>query len=254
MFAAKGLRAVVTSLVTFDFHNTIASCDAWFDLEIRDLPVRTLEILDPSTLDVHSPDGITASYRSLRKQVMASGREVDAVEGVRRVTDALGVRLAVEDIASAIESLMHEAAAEATPIPGAVESIRAIAGNGTRVGVISSAVYHPFLEWTLERFGVGQELAFIMTSASTGIYKSNPDIYRVAMENAGARPDRSIHVGDSEKWDVWAAKEAGMRAVWFANGKSDPIVDREMETEPDHTVHYMGDVAPWVLGALERRP
>src|SRR5690606_39739924 len=132
-------------------------------------PVGSLETLVPSTLDVHSLDGITGSSRWLRRQVVARGREVDAVEGVRRVTDALGVRLAVEDIASAIESLMREAAAETTPIPGAVETIRAIAGNGTRVGVISSAVYHPFLEWTLERFGVGQELAFIMTSASTGI-------------------------------------------------------------------------------------
>jgi HAD superfamily hydrolase (TIGR01549 family) len=244
----------VTSLVTFDFHNTIARCDAWFDLEIRDLPVRTLEILAPSTLDVHSPDGITASYRSLREQVMASGREVDAVEGVRRVTDALGVRLAADDIATAIETLMRKAAAEATPIPGAVESIRAIAENGARVGVISSAVYHPFLEWTLERFGVDHELAFIMTSASTGVYKSNPDIYRMAMDAAGALPEASVHVGDSEKWDVWAAKEAGMRAVWFAYGTSDPLVDREMETEPDHTVHHMGDVAPWVLSVLERHP
>src|SRR5690606_21550428 len=117
--------------------------------------------------------------------------------------EGVGGELAGRDTGSAIESLMRGAAAEATPIPGAVETIRAIAGTGTRVGVISSAVYHPFLEWTLERFGVGQELAFIMTSASTGIYKSNPDIYRVAMDNAGASPDRSIHVGDSEKWDVW---------------------------------------------------
>lgn len=243
----------MTTLVTFDFHNTIARCDAWFDLEIRDLPVRTLEILAPSALESHSRDGITASYRSLRKQVMDSGKEVDAVEGVRRVTDALGMDLKAADIAEAIEDLMREAAREATPIPGAVESIRAIAGEGIDIGVISSAVYHPFLEWTLERFGVADDLRFVMTSASTGVYKSNPDIYRLAMETAGAAPEASIHVGDSEKWDVWAAKEAGMRAVWFANGKSDPLVDRDMETEPDHTVHHMGDVAPWVLSALEQR-
>jgi len=239
----------LTALVTFDFHNTIADCDEWFFLEIRDLPVRVIEELDPDALTRHSPDAITATYRELRKAVMESGKEIDALEGVMRVAAAFGVTLDRNEAERTIERLMRVAAEHAMPIPGALEAIRDVLAGGAKVGIISSAVYHPFLEWTLARFGV-EDLAFVMTSASTGIYKSDPEIYRLAMRTAESHPARSIHVGDSEKWDVWCAGQAGMRTVWFRNGNVDTLVDRPLEVEPDHIVASMADVAPWVLAEL----
>lgn len=243
----------MTSLVTFDFHNTIAHCDEWFFLEIRDLPVKTLELLAPETFDRHTPEAIAAEYRELRKAVMASGKEVDAVEGVLRITQALGVDLATSDVEVAVAGLMRTAAEHATPVPGAVETVRAVLASEIAVGIVSSAVYHPFLEWTLERFGLADGLAFIMTSASSGYYKSDPEIYRAAMRTVGADAAQSIHVGDSAKWDVWSAKQAGMRAVWFQNGNVDTLVDRPVEVEPDFTSSSMADVGPWLVEALGGR-
>lgn len=240
----------MSSLVTYDFHNTIASCDEWFSLEIRDLPLRTIEILAPEALERHAPETIVATYRELRKAVMASGKEVDAVEGVLRVATAFDVVLDRDEVDVTVAQLMHAAAEHATPISGAVEGIRELAARGITIGVVSSAVYHPFLEWTLERFGVAEDLGFIMTSASSGYYKSDPEIYRAAMRQAGSDVAHSIHVGDSEKWDVWSAKEAGMRAVWFRNGSADTLVDRSIDVKPDYTVTSMEEVAPWVIEAL----
>jgi HAD superfamily hydrolase (TIGR01509 family) len=241
----------LTSLVTFDFHNTIAYCDEWFYLEIRDLPTKTLQVLAPDVFDTFPPDEIAARYREMRKAVMASGKEVEAVEGVIRITTGLGVELRRADVETTVARLMHDAAEHATPVPGAVESIREVASRGIRAGVVSSAVYHPFLEWTLERFGILDALAFIMTSASSGYYKSDPEIYRRAMREVGSDPERSIHVGDSGKWDVWSAKQAGMKAIWFQNGNVDTLVDRPMDTTPDFTVTSMADVSPWVIENLE---
>jgi HAD superfamily hydrolase (TIGR01549 family) len=242
----------LTSLVTFDFHNTIVDCDEWFQLEIRDLPVRVLERIDPGALRQHTPERITSTYRELRQAVMASGKEIDALDGVMRVMADFRIGIDRFKAASAIEQLMRDASRHATPITGAVEAIQNIAANGIQVGIVSSAVYHPFLEWTLERFGVADDLAFIMTSASSGYYKSDPEIYRAAMRTVGSDPVHSIHVGDSAKWDVWSAQQAGMRAVWFSNGHVDTLVDRAFESEPDHIVSSMAEVAPWVLAALER--
>ncbi len=240
----------MTSLVTYDFHNTIANCDEWFFLEIRDLPLRTIEQLAPDALDRHTPDAIVATYRELRKAVMASGKEVDAVEGVLRVATSFDIALERDEVDETVARLMHAAAEHATPIAGAVEGIRELAAQGITIGIVSSAVYHPFLEWTLERFGVAHDLGFIMTSASSGYYKSDPEIYRAAMRQAGSDVAHSIHVGDSEKWDVWSAKEAGMRAVWFRNGNVDTLVDHPIDVQPDHTVTSMAEVAPWVIRAL----
>lgn len=240
----------MTSLVTYDFHNTIANCEEWFFLEIRDLPLRTIERLATDALDRHAPEAIVATYRELRKAVMASGKEVDAVEGVLRVATAFDIALDRDEVDVTVAKLMHAAADHATPIPGAVEGIRELAAHGITIGIVSSAVYHPFLEWTLDRFGVAEDLGFIMTSASSGYYKSDPEIYRAAMRQAGSDVAHSIHVGDSEKWDVWSAKEAGMRAVWFRNGNVDTLVDRPIEVQPDYTVTSMTEVAPWVIRAL----
>lgn len=240
----------MTALVTFDFHNTIAYCDEWFFLEIRDLPVKTLEILAPETFATHSREAIAMSYRELRKAVMISGKEIDAVEGVLRTTSALEVALEPADVEATIARLMRDAAEHATPVPGAVETIRDLAGRGITIGVVSSAVYHPFLEWTLERFGIADALAFILTSASSGYYKSDPEIYRAAMRLAGSDVSRSIHVGDSPRWDVGSARDAGMRTVWFQNGNVDTLVDRPVEAEPDVAVTSMADVGPWIVQAL----
>jgi FMN phosphatase YigB (HAD superfamily) len=244
----------LASLVTFDFHNTIAYCDPWFYLEIRDLPVQVLTVLAPDVFERHGAEVIIASYRELRQDVMSTGVEVDAVEGIHRIARGIDLVLARPDIERTVATLMKEVMSHATPVPGALESIRSIAASGIKVGVISSAVYHPFLEWTLAEFGVADELDFVITSASSGIYKSDPEIYRTAIRTAGADAVDSIHVGDSERWDVWSAKQAGMRAIWYRNGKVDSLVDRPMDTAPDHIVSSMSEVGPWVLENMEREP
>lgn len=234
-------------LVTFDFHNTLAICDPWFYLEIRDLPVDVLNHIDPALLQNHHPDDVITRYRTLREAVMESGKEIDAVDGVGRIADELGIRVDANQIAQAVRAVMSEAMNHVEPVHGAIDAVRQISVQGIPVGVISSAVYHPFLEWTLDSFGLDDKLAFIVTSASSGHYKSNPEIYRYAMDIVGADPASSIHIGDSPKWDVWAAKEAGMSAIWFSNGVTHTFVDRDDETEPDFIAHSMTEVAPWAL-------
>jgi len=247
-----GRPANVHQLVTFDFHNTLATCDPWFHLEIRDLPVDVLNNIDPALLRDHDRDDVIDRYRALRKEVMASGREVDALEGVSRIANQLGISVDQKSLSESIRQLMREAMHHVAPVPGAVEAVHEIAARGVPVGVISSAVYHPFLEWSLESFGLNDDLAFVVTSASSGHYKSNPEIYRYAMTLTGAEPSQSVHIGDSPKWDVWAAHEAGMKTIWFSNGFTDTLVDRTLETKPDYTAHSMSDVAPWVLEHLEK--
>ena len=181
---------------------------------------------------------------------MASGAEIDAFDGVSMVASQLGIDVERSAIEASVRDLMHETMQHVAPVPGAVEAVREIASHGIPVGVISSAVYHPFLDWTLEQFDLAGTLDFVVTSASSGFYKSNPEIYRYAMALTGADPSQSIHIGDSPKWDVWGAQQAGMKAVLFDNGDTDPLVNTRLETKPDYIVQAMSDVVPWVLTTL----
>ena len=63
-----------------------------------------------------------------------------------------------------------------------------LANLGVPLGVISSAVYHPFLEWCLEAWGLRDDFAAVITSAGCGFYKSHPGIYQCALDALGAAP------------------------------------------------------------------
>lgn len=239
--------------VTFDFHNTLAECPEWFELEVRTLPSAYLTW--HASHDAASYSGSVLAeaddrYRALRREIMDHGNELTAEQSLRVIFDSMTIPADDADIVYGVAVLMRDAAAKARPIPGSVETVRAIAESGVRLGVVSSAVYHPFLEWTLEEFGVRDAFTTIVTSASAGFYKSRPEIYLHAAELLAAQPDRMVHVGDSLRFDVGGASRAGMGTVWLQ------LPDKPgdgSEYVPDLTVNTLVDSAPGILGVLARR-
>ncbi len=129
-------------------------------------------------------------------------------------------------------------------------TVRALHGRGLRCGIVSSAVHHPFLEWTLAEFGIVEAFTSIVTSASAGFYKSRPEIYLHAAELLSARPSQMVHVGDSLRYDVGGASSAGMGTVWlqFPDRPGDGS-----EFVPDLTVTTLEGSAPPILGVLSSR-
>lgn len=208
----------MTWAVTLDFHNTIASCDAWFDLEVYDLVPAFLDWQNQSPgCDVSADLKSTgrSCYRKLRQQVIESGKEIDAAESLGIVLKRLNVAATSEEIDRALVEIFEPAVSGTSPIDGVVESVRRLRRAGVRLAVVSSAAYHPFLEWTLARFGIDDAFDAVLTSASTGHYKSTPQIYATALDTLGVRPERCIHVGDSERFDVRPAASLGIRTVLF---------------------------------------
>lgn len=213
-------------IATFDFHNTIAYCDPWFELEIRDLPAAVLDALGPNSplppTESLRTDA-TDRYRQLRRSIMTSGIEIDALDSVSRVFGDMGIEVDRSLLSATIDRLMGDTMQDLTDVPGAVDTVEKIIQAGTPVGIISSAVHHAFLEWALERFGLLDQLAFVATSASTGYYKSDVRIYQRAYAIAEATPHLSVHIGDSPRWDVDTASKAGIGTVLLAEEKSPAI-------------------------------
>ncbi len=177
--------------ITFDFHNTLAACPEWFELEVRTLPSSFLSWwADQSGLAVITGDFDEADrrYRELRRDIMEHGNELTAEACLAQVFADMQLDVPGNGIESGVAHLMREALAGASPIPGAVETVRELNQTGVPIGVVSSAVYHPFLEWTLEAFGMRDSLQVVITSASAGFYKSRPEIFLHAAEALGADP------------------------------------------------------------------
>lgn len=241
-------------IITFDFHNTVAHCDPWFELEIRTLPAAVLGRLATmrgKSLDPETSGRATELYRAVRRDVIATGIEQDAVSGVTRVLTELGIdhdEVALSDI---IDSLMRECLPALSPMPGSVELIMTLIDAGIPVGIISSAVHHPFLEWALEEFGILNKLAFVATSASIGYYKSVTAIYEAAYALADADRSLGVHIGDSPRWDIDTAQRAGLAAVLYEPGRQTAPIDHDFT--PDLVLESLVDAHDPLIILLERR-
>lgn len=207
--------------VTFDFHNTLARCDRWFHLEIRDLVPAFLgwharqagSTVSDATLD-HSVE----LYRKLRLDIMRHGVEQDADTCVNVVTREMGLEFEPETIERGLHDVMYAALDDSQPIEGVVAAVRALHEQEIKLGVVSSAVYHPFLEWSLEKFGIGSAFETIVTSASCGFYKSRTEIYEMTLSALGVTPECAVHVGDSHRFDIETARKLGMQTIWLDEG------------------------------------
>lgn len=235
------------ALISIDFHNTLFECDRWFQLEIETLPLAFLQWreengADPVTDEVNS-DALLA-YRKIRRRVTASGEECDAVSSLVQVCDALNLTTLSGEIEHAVCEIMRSVVADSRPLDGAPNLVRQLHERGHTLAVVSSAAYHPFLEWTLEHHNMRHAFSVIVTSASCGIYKSNPAIYRHVVDMIGVTVRDAVHIGDSPRFDVASAREAGMKTVLLTDRP-----DAVPEPAPDATISSLGE-AETVLDTL----
>ncbi len=209
--------------VTFDFHNTLAECDEWFTIEVRELVPRVLDWIADSGGPQAGQDEREAAiqhYRELRLQIMDHGMEQDAYDCAVTVLGLLGRSVDPQAVRRGVDDVMRTALPNSTPVPGVVSAVRALRGNNIELAVVSSAVHHDFIEWSLEKFGILDCFAHIVSSAQCGYYKSRTEIYEHALERLDVEPADAVHVGDSHRFDVETANRAGMRTVWFRRSES----------------------------------
>jgi HAD superfamily hydrolase (TIGR01509 family) len=207
-------------VVLFDFHNTLATCDSWLDLEIRTLPGLALDKLRADgnlpARPRHSSEESMRLFRDLRARVRQSGVELSALEGTRQVLEQMGYHVPEQTLASAVEALEYACLTELEIMPGAHECLRSLTESGYRLGIVSSAGFPPFVEQALEMLGLRTYFSEVITSAGEGIYKSDPDIFMRAVLRLDATPSEAVHIGDHAIYDVSAASRAGLSTIWFA--------------------------------------
>jgi HAD superfamily hydrolase (TIGR01549 family) len=239
--------------ITFDFHNTLATCPEWFELEVRHLPssfLRWWSDRDGRQLGPAILDEADARYRQLRREIIEHGNELTAEACLEHVFAAMRLQVSEDDVRSGVGEVMRGALAGAAPVPGAVDTVRGIHEAGIPIGIVSSAVFHPFLEWTLESFGIRDAFDVVITSASAGFYKSRAELYVHAAKLLGATPERMLHVGDSLRFDVGGASRAGMGTVWL---QGDRVESEDPSIQPDLVLTTLVEATPQILTILRSR-
>jgi FMN phosphatase YigB (HAD superfamily) len=236
--------------ITFDFHNTIATCDDWFQLEVRYLVSSFLNWHARNHNSSVSAEQLAAAdtaYRTLRLDIHDHGNEQTAEQCVVTILDQIKIDIPHDEIERGVHELMRETEPLAHPKSGVLDTVHQLASAGVPLGIVSSAVYHPYLEWTLDRFGIFDAFAVVVTSASSGFYKSRPEIYLCAADALGIASTDVVHVGDSLRFDVGGAQRAGMRAVLIGD---EPETSMNGDPVPDLVLPSLSGAAPRILSLL----
>ena len=105
-------------------------------------------------------------------------------------------------------------------IPGFSETIQALVGSGTTIGLASSSP-HSWIGMVLDRFALrGHFRAVVSSDDVQGRGKPAPDIYLFAADALGVRPRKCVAIEDSSK-GIRSAKAAGMCCFGLRNGHND---------------------------------
>ena len=105
---------------------------------------------------------------------------------------------------------------EIRAFPRAGELLRALHDRDVRV-VLATSAEKSDLEAILEAIDADDAIDAVTSSADVEQAKPAPDLFCVALEEAGTAPDASVVVGDTV-WDVKAAARAGLPCVAVTSG------------------------------------
>jgi HAD superfamily hydrolase (TIGR01509 family) len=160
--------------------------------------------------------------------------------------DRLGVPMDPDEINDDVVRRVAAAYEEHLPLlPHAVETVRALAARWT-LGVASSS-NRPIIELVLERSGVRDCFAAILSSEEVEQGKPEPDVYLAVARELDVDPAACAAIEDSTN-GIKAAVAAGMRTIAVPNREFRP--DDEVLATAAVVVPSLSEVTPDLVAAL----
>jgi putative hydrolase of the HAD superfamily len=219
----------VIRLVTFDFWDTLVT-DSPDNLRAqRALRVTAIRralhdagerVSAVEAEDIHERSGV-----ELAERFWSLNRDPSPEEQLRIVLDAhrpgVAARLAPHAFASALAAYTEPVLAHPPELtPGAAEAVRALAGRGVLIGIVSNTGRTPgvVLRRVLERHGLLGHFGPVTYSDEVGVRKPEAEIFRRTLAAARVTPAEALHVGDNPDADVVGAQGAGIRAAHYTAG------------------------------------
>jgi HAD superfamily hydrolase (TIGR01509 family) len=107
--------------------------------------------------------------------------------------------------------------------PDALPTLSALRAKGYSLGLVSNAP--PDTLGVIEAMGLRRFFPVILVSGVVGVSKPNPEIFRMALEQARATPAETVHVGDVYEADVVGARNAGIKGILLDRSGSQRGID-----------------------------
>ena len=127
-----------------------------------------------------------------------------------------------ELVSKAIKIVVRARATNGVAFDDAHSTIKKLSRRDVKLGIISNVSSHEVAMGILDNVRLTNYFDEVVTSASVGIRKPDPGIFRYALMQFKARPEQAVMVGDSEMHDIGGGYVAGLRTI---------LVDRRRHVE-----------------------
>ena len=197
--------------VFFDLYGTIfiygdmdSAWAAWFDATYEQLKTHGLK-MDVESFDDECEGFFSRDFQPGPKQKSITVYEARMENLCRRV----GLKLKPEDITAAAEAGLaawHRFLHFDEKIFGVLKALK---GEKALV-LISNFDHPPHIRRLMDEYALDRFFEHVIVSSAVGVWKPDPEIFRLGLEKTGLKPEQVLYVGDSEKDDVAGARAAGM--------------------------------------------
>ena len=241
---ASGAGGITPSVIVFDLDDTlvedVSTAEASFEAVGRQLGGREGQGVGPAMQDAARAVWRRGPHADLCMALGLASREGlwasfdgnhASLDGLREWIpayrmEAWGAILATvdlhdPDLIPAAQALFAEVQTRGhTPLPGARETVRALA-PGRRLGLLTNGP-SDVQRLKLARTGLTVLFDAVAISGEMGVGKPSAGAFEAVLTQLGAAPNEAVMVGDSWERDVEGAHSCGLPAVWIAWGRSVP--------------------------------
>ena len=127
----------------------------------------------------------------------------------------------------------------------ALDTLDALRERGLKMGLVSNTMWPAaWHQQELVRFGLAPYLDHTIFSSDVGVWKPQPEIYRLSLDALSVSPHEAMFVGDMLPHDILGAQGVGMVGVHKRNDNLSledvPIVD----VRPDAAITRLAELPP----------
>lgn len=149
--------------------------------------------------------------------------------------NTLSIPWSAKIVAAGVVAYEHTKFGYLKPYPGVIPALMRLKKKDYLLGVVSNGI--AVKQWEkLIGLGVHHFFDAVVTSEEAGVEKPEEEIFLLATQKLGVKPEECVMVGDRVKIDIYGAKRVGMKTIWLKKGKYSKEKPENSMEEPDITI------------------
>ena len=184
------------------------------------------------------PDNLRHAYfevlDDLDTRPNPAGREAGVLDFWQKTLSRAAGKMVDLDTARKFNTALHEVERPVRLYSDVRRCLDTLRAERRALGVLSNSSSEAGVRRLLDRVGILDYFASILSSGTEGVEKPNPEIFLRAVRRLALRPEEVVYVGNLAHTDAKAASSAGLHGLWlnregFGYGEDPPEITSLLE-------------------------